>query len=319
MRKIALTLFVIICGLSLFFTNQYFKRDRRTIGAKIHAIPENERKDLEWFFYRLISGGESAAYSLFGDKPFSLIFLMDFPKVNNNKINSINVAIEDVFFAIHELKFMRGYKVWKKYESLFPSKNFVLKRCKSQLQPDADHIYWLIFINKKTFLKTVQENLGDFQKALRRPITAEKLLQEFLDEEDVFDGILKNHHALKGILFGYGKRNAWICQRIKEIEGFLLDPPTIPLRKIAAVVPNPPFYSLEDEREELKNALRTFEHERVNEFNYMFLFFPTFGADYSDPETLKLKEKYYEQYLDILERFRKGSLLEVVLEKYCSD
>ena len=62
----------------------------------------------------------------------------------------------------------RGWETWKKHEHLFPMKNYAFVKCKNFIDNDFVAI---LFINKKVFLQTVQENLGDFKAILGNEVT----------------------------------------------------------------------------------------------------------------------------------------------------
>lgn len=90
----------------IFFIYSNFNKKTPSIAEKIHSIPEKQRQDLECFFYFIMN---PCAYTLFGDKPISLIVLNDFPHFDQKRINYKDEAIYDVFLAIHSSRFMQGY------------------------------------------------------------------------------------------------------------------------------------------------------------------------------------------------------------------
>lgn len=72
-------------------------------------------------------------------------------------------------------------------------------------------------INRRAFIKVVNENISLFRYVLGPALTAEKLLQELIDAKDDFYNVLKNDNVLLGILLGYGTQNALMGSRLELI------------------------------------------------------------------------------------------------------
>jgi hypothetical protein len=75
----------------------------------------------------------------------------------------------------------------------------------------------LIAINKKIFLKTVQDNLPLFQYGLNPLITPEALLNELVSSNRDFDEVFNYDRVLIGIVLGFGVQNSLIHSRLENI------------------------------------------------------------------------------------------------------
>lgn len=118
----------------------------------------------------------------------------------------------------------------------------------------------IIIINRKLFLKTIQDNLILFQYVLGPSITPDSLLTTFIESQKPFISLLNYDKVLIGIVLGYGVQNALHVSRNEEIQ------------EIAFSYDVPPFSPKVNSclREKEKEILLFFptvaEEERVSEF-----------------------------------------------------
>jgi hypothetical protein len=169
-------------------------------------------------------------------------------------------------------------------------------------------------INKRAFLKTIEENIDDFKKVLGVDITPQKILDNCLKANDIFKDVLESHHGLYGILLGYGRHNAQLFNRLAEIEGTRSRDKFSLTKKTLS--PSEGFSTIDEEYHYLKEKLLPFDEFLGDNFNPLFMLLPAFMADHTHPETQRLKTEYRQQYKNIIERYKKGDFLEVTLNQF---
>lgn len=286
----------------LFLIPKKTSHDEKEQVTKIlQTLSKEERVALEDFF-RVLIIEDQFSYALFGDKPMSFGVVSKLPTLPRK---SSIYNIYGIFSALnpHELRMKKGYGVWQKYKNQFCSENYLIKECKDD---DFRCDTFIIIINKKCFLKKVQEHLDDFKRLLGPGITPQHLLNACGTRQNVFDGVLRNHDVLLGILLGYGRNNAWLFHRREEIKKLIWQ------RTERSK-------DLEEELEHIQQSIEGFAGCDVLDCNPLFLNIPGFCADPNDPETKLLKKKYTRQYKEIVQRYKKGDFLQITLEQLLKD
>lgn len=293
------------------------------VKQQLRQIPLDDQNTLTLYFETLLA--QNFAYTLFGDKPVS----------------------GDGYCALEgdrswkEAILKAGKKVWQKYCHLFPAEKFVL-----QFQP-RDTFEDVFLINKKAFLDTARQHSVEFQKVLGRDITPEKLLEEFTKNNTRFEELLQNHEGLIGLLYGFGKANAFLCYRLQVLDASIdtwLNPPfsflnekltddeleeicqdpfgyfrnasTDPQNRFLACIPAE-LKTLFSEYGFYRSMMHGFPNDEDGLcLSTLFLFpLPSFGANFDHPETAVLKENYIKTRLNIIHAYSQGDFLEVTLCK----
>lgn len=239
-------------------------------------ILEQDRPVLDSFF-REILFFEGFAYTLFGDKPVSIC-----------DYNLKNTAL---FCHTPE-----GYKIWKKYAALLPSSNFLFLFYENSEKNSCE----LTLINKKAFRDIFDLHREKFVEIWGNEISSEVLLNLLTEKGSLWNTEVKEKDDLIGILLGYGKVNAELYQRRKELgfnkalaEKHRVNPP----KELVAIVA----------------ALEPFAPQKPGSPHFMG--FPGFMADHTKAETRSLKKKYTEQRKQITEIFSQGKVSEIVLQQ----
>lgn len=161
------------------------------IQKELHSIPNEEQVKLEHFFRTLIRQ-YGFGYTLFGDKPVSLLFWSAEPDYNKKR----------PYFSVNE-NFIESYSVWKKYEKVFPSNKYILQE--RIISIEKEYID-LVFINKSLFNEIIKRNSEFFssQYDTNTFLKSEKL-ENYLNSSDEQKS---KYHIRMGILLGYGKENS---------------------------------------------------------------------------------------------------------------
>lgn len=300
-------LFVLL-GLVLFLLVYQPNQDHsKSVSRALSKISKDDREALEAFFYELyFSGG---AYVLFGNKPMSFC---SFTKTSYSQRTPLtNITELSTCLHLQNIKANRGWKVWKKYEDLFPSSKFVIIE-----SVERDYVT-VIIINKKNFLKKVKENIDVFREFLGADITPDVLLRRYLVSSNPMQEVFQNHRVLLGIVLGYGRHNAELFSRKIEIEiaRESLDDSDLNTQ----IVPAEGFLSLEEEYQFINSQLISYQEPDLWEWSNPILPLPGFIADLKHPETRQLKKQYREQHKEIVEKYKKRDFLQITLAAFMND
>ncbi len=284
-----------------FFSEKLCLRSAR---QAINTLSPKERESLSSLFSFLVTK-EGFGYTLFGTKPISLSHCYDLEKCLDDHVTFLK---EHNLIQFHQ-EINEGWKVWQKYQHLFPSKSFCLRRIGDLGQEDL----FILIINKKCFLEAVNDNLFLFQSVLTPSLTSHQLLQQFLTSDFPKRDVLKNHTGLVGILFGFGKQNAFLVHRKTEIEKRIsperYDP--VLLMNLEEMPPSKGFRSLEEEDRYLEEKLGYISDDDVE-----LLPLPAFLADTTSEETQALAEKYRFQRTIISSILKRDDFLERVIYQF---
>jgi FKBP-type peptidyl-prolyl cis-trans isomerase len=177
---------------------------------RCHAdISENDRKTLDVFFHLMIENSE-VGYVLEGVKPVcGHGFFMNDIIAPNTPSHMDSVAL------------MEGIKTLKKLNIPFDNISIIAyENTESAHKTRAFHE--VVFINKKAFLKVVEDNLILFQNVLGPFVTPQALLDRVTESRESFQSILKHDQSLIGILFGFGTQNSIHYARLEQIQEALV-------------------------------------------------------------------------------------------------
>ena len=177
------------------------KADR--ISKIVESLSPYEREVLSCFFHFLLEE-ECCGFSLYGEKP---LCVQEFMR------DEIPLGLNE-FLIKRSCLFREGIKLWNKSGLSLINSNFAIHA--SQI-PDSDGWLDLFFINKKSFQKTIDQNLTLFQYVLGPEVSSVSLLKQFLNPNQNLSSILCNDRVLIGVVLGYGVQNALHGSRLEEI------------------------------------------------------------------------------------------------------
>lgn len=262
---------------------------------KMNAISSRDRSRLEAFF-RILILKEGGGYVLFGNKPAAFTTF-------SASQNSSNGLYQILKYEHENMIIEEGWRTWGKYSDLFQSKKFVL-RCK---RIDENH-FEIFLINKKKFNEMINVNQKDFQAILGKESSPSDLLKRYLKNNQSLFQLLREHHALFGMLLGFGPRNSWLFHETTELR--FEDPNALgkhPLKKIQ-------LHSNILCQHSLTSAFKENNHKKC----YKFLYLPYFLADANSEETKHLQQQYRRQQQITHQSYSDGNFLETTLRKFCS-
>jgi hypothetical protein len=286
----------------------FFSLLSQTVEEKVESIPLGERHLIEAFFNILLFK-EAGAYVLFGDKPSAFVVYFEAEKESKRMVLEVTSRYGDVLKRIRSENWQlrRGWESWKKYRHLFPCHHWILEE---RPMPDRQGVE-IFLLHKYNFIKTVEENIADFQTVLSPALTGEELLNQYKTKNYSLFNLLHKHHALLGILLGFGKRNSWLFYNRDRCYA---DPHThnLTLRH----TPSRGFQTLAQER-------YYYDHHLVPSFAqkrwkcFQLLYPPYFLADPNTSETEQLQKSYLEQRRYIHRAYQRETFLVATLRRLC--
>ncbi len=160
--------------------------------------------------FREMVGDSEGGYVLLDKKPLCIhgFHFQDFFLGENEK-HRISVYLRE------------GAGQWKKDNLHSEQSNIIIHSYNNQDSLVKNYIH-VLFINKKLFLETVQNNLPLFQYVLGPSITPLELLAQLTNPDNNFHAVLKNDKVLIGILLGFGTQNSLYVSRIENLEEALM-------------------------------------------------------------------------------------------------
>jgi len=266
------------------------------VAKELRNLSDEDRENLEWFF----RGFWESSYVLFGTKPMAFTFIKDPHHPHVEHIFDFMDSITDCHPSAQvEIK---GWEVWKKYNHLFKSSNFIF------LENQEEAGNEIFVINKRSFLDKVGENLDCFQEVLGRDVTPEQILELCLKSKNIIKDALKGHDGLLGILLGFGRHNSYLYWRANQIKSGCFP---------KWLAPSSGFSTLEEEYAHINGTLTFFPNLLMNDLNPFLLDLPEFRADQEHPETEQLRKEYLATYKTILKSYENGNILETTLRQFC--
>ncbi len=257
----------------------------------LKMLPKEQKTTLEWFFRNCLQS--FSGYVLCGDKP---------------------MCIEEIAKGSHSLNFsewlyakITAFQILKEWNSR-EDNEYIFLSC------DWHNYLHTIVINRKEFIKTVNENISLFRYVLGRTLTAEGLLRELIKNQNQFWNVLNDNRVLIGVLLGYGTNNALICSRAEDLGKDYKLPKVEQFPYFYTSIESHPslgFTSLEEERNVL-NKLQKYSRDILAYRTYPI---PCFGCEPESEETRFLLDRYEKNRAQIMELAQQENFLEKVLEK----
>ena len=304
--KIPKWLKILLCGLFLFFSIAFSQLVRtpsiscyegKSLSKILQLMPARDKERIEHFFLECLNW-EAFGYVLFGDKPMALGGCAK----NFLSFESLPLFLHEI--SPRQMKCKKGFRAWRKYEKLFPMTRFRI------LYEETPSSILMLLVNRKNFVKIVQQHADDFTTILHREVTGEKLLEEGGHRPFIYE-VLAHHDGLLGTLLGYGRENSHLYyqadQIASEIEKLQLQ------------------YPWEKEDEELRKN-RTCSVGWISSYitgshlkDIELIHLPGFLAILDHPETIALKEHYLQTREKIIAYYKGKDFLEATLRVLTSE
>jgi len=303
MKKVSVLFILFLLSLSLDFVHA-------SIQECLSQIPKDEQKALEKYF-RVLVEREGFGYTLLGSKPVSLTHW-----------NEDYGFYQSMGCGVLESTYLRaGFKVWKKYQHLFPSKKFIL--LDHSFTCDNISFRELIFVNLEEF-KAIKKRYPD-------------LLNNFHLSMLMKLGKLQNpdFHLKMGLLLGYGEQNSRLFVRQCEIYSKLASLPVTPNKLPLELLEMDPGFiaslkmleETHDQAVDQKSIILDYQAYQSVPFHNFSLYkneqvvscvrLPSFYADYRTDETENIYKKYSLCRKKICHLLKRECFLENVLMLFC--
>lgn len=207
-RKVFLALLILFSFLLLLLFNCSIS-SKPNIAQTLRSISSEDKYFLEVFFRSLVSH-ECGSYVFFGDKPASFMLFHDWQKFDPKAL-----------YKARSLRCFspakRGFEIWQKHQHLFPLRTYALLKTRAFFSDYAETVF---LIHKKRLLHTLTQNFTDFHEVFPQFESASDLKNAILTDPAILQQICVSD-LLLGIILGFGRDNAVLFARKKEIESFL--------------------------------------------------------------------------------------------------
>lgn len=158
------------------------------VRSFIEALSTDQRDLLNAFLRATVES--YSGYTLYGDKPIALEGYAIYP---------FGAMFAPLPGTISKIK---GIELWKDLNISPHNKEYFFV-----IFQEGNYCH-MVSINRRAFLRVVNENISLFRYVLGPRVTAEQLLDNLIDAGNDFYHVLKNDNVLLGILLGYGTENA---------------------------------------------------------------------------------------------------------------
>lgn len=261
-------------------------------------IAKQDLEDIRDLFSHFIYKNHFA-YTLLGGKAVSLTAV----ELSESQVFR-NLGKKPIQFANNFLGCK--WEKWKRCQSLFPIKKFLIIEETVWFNPYIRHI---MLINKEQFIKVVNQNQIIFRKELGNLVTGENLFA-LVENQGKLRPVINNSELLFGILLGYGERNAALYDQRNHLQR-LCDQYRYILIKKAYVI------------KELKKQIDEITEILQPCGEYCDSIFPIpsthFVADLHSKETIALKKKYQLLREKASGVYAHGDVLEITISTLIQD
>ncbi len=297
-----------IVGILVLFSTVAWGTPNEEMKTFIQSLSKEQRIILESFFQTLFK--EFSGYVLCGKKPMCI---EGYPLTNESGALS---GVDEKTFIL-----LKGAEFWQSLQVYPDNKEYFI------VSFDAKEFgyHHLVCINRRAFLKVVNENLSLFRYVLGPTLTADSLLNELINAKDEFYKVLKNDNVLLGILLGYGTQNSLLVAREEHIsDAFASDRneefpflskvtrmkrSTLP--KAQKKRPSIGFFSLADECEMINKL--TVVSRKLKPFDSYKI--PHFGCEPNSEESKVLLTNYENDRKEIIKTVEAKDFIEKILVK----
>lgn len=208
---------IFTCFLFLLFGSSLFSG---TTDESLIKLSFLERYYMKVFFDEAITKDQAAHVIFYDNKP----------------ISQTGPAI-----IYHHKKFrdkisLKGWKVFKKYEHLFPHPNFIFTEniCKNSKDSKTLQIY---IINKMSLRSCLNTHLNLFQETLGPSFSIDTFISQ-LENGDSLPSLIDENEMLLGVLFGYGEESSKAFNKVvKECTDDHIPPSTKTYQEIGLKTP----------------------------------------------------------------------------------
>lgn len=184
---------------------------KSTVPAHTFPLSQEERAWLQEFFRDLLFKNPGA-YTLFGTKPISTSCVYHLTEEDKMEMEEYYKSLSK-----EELSKMRkkrydydaNYEKWQKIKDRFSIHQYLFGTFPL---PFDDKVEVVLFVNIEETLRTLLKYYEDFRRVLGHDFDPFLTVFEVENKDSEFWKTVMQHHALQGILLGFGRDNAWFFE-----------------------------------------------------------------------------------------------------------
>jgi hypothetical protein len=265
-----------------------------------YKLSPEEKKKIEILFTRLFKL-EPFAYTIYFDKPMAFSEAIIDSDSIEEELKDIQID-EYVKFTLTPYSpskrlLKEAWQTLEKYRSFFNNEKYLF------LNRKFNDLDFIILINKPKFREMINKHNKFFKKILGNHFSADELLSQIEQPNSDLKSLLKNNHALLGILLGFGKHNAQLYEMREQL------------------------YSKQDALDYLKDYKNKLKIQEKIEQLWQILQYRNdyytcslnvrhqvgYACDRQHPESIELEKKYENQTREINKILDKENWLEEII------
>jgi hypothetical protein len=209
--------FVLFFMLPLFFSACTFQPKSKSSSK--HSISDEERIWMKEFFTDLLFE-DFGAYVLYGTKPMSWSCLENLPteeeKAEWNAYYESLLPEEKAKFVERRVHDFKGnFQKWEQIKDRLPIRQYLFGLFPNAVSKKVEN---LLFVNIEQTIRAFLANYEDFRRVLGYDFDPIDAVFDIENRESKFWNEVLKHHALIGILLGFGRDNAWFFDWVMQYE-----------------------------------------------------------------------------------------------------
>lgn len=242
-------------------------------------------------FFRELLFKYPGAYTLFGTKPISSSCVYHLTEEDKQELQEYYTSLsEEKRSKMRKRKYDydANYEKWQKIKDRFPIRQYLFGSFPSLFD---DTVEIVLLVNIEETLRVILNDYEDFRRVVGHDFDPLEVVFEVENKNSEFWQTVMQHHALQGILLGFGRDNAWLFyweMLTKEDKG--------PTRNFLASLP-----------------LKCADNANIEDYNPQNFPLPAFGVYGLHPNT-QLIEKYKKEREQIKILYRGRDEVDVALE-----
>jgi len=177
--------------------------------AQQKTLYDLSAEEQQWLtkFFNDIMLEHSAIYTLWGSKPVTEIVIEHHSeKEMKAYFDSLSEEEKKNRWIVNDYDLAENWEKWKQIRQLFPIKRYLFFQSEWRRSPDATFVYFVDIL--KTAI-TIEENYSLFRKQVGFDFDPTRVVFEMTTNDSIFWKKIDGNSLLWGILFGYGKENAY--------------------------------------------------------------------------------------------------------------
>ncbi len=182
--------------------------NKPTIPAQTFSLTQEERAWMQEFFRDLLFK-HPGAYTLFGTKPISTSCVYHLTEEDKKELQEYYESLskeERSKMRKKRYDYDANYERWQKIKDRFPVRQYLFGSFPSIFDETTEIV---LFVNIEETLRVLLNYYDDFRRVLGHDFDPLQVIFEVENKDSEFWQTVMQHHALQGILLGFGRDNSW--------------------------------------------------------------------------------------------------------------